>query len=150
MHPILGEFMREWQRETMYAAPSDWVFASAKGKGAKPLCGSIASQRYLYPAAAKAGVLKAVDERNGEGKVIRTRYFDANDNPVQRFGWHNLRHSLATWLVSNGVDAKTVSGILRHSNIRTTLGLYSHAVDANKLSAQEQFLNTLFTGASVQ
>jgi integrase len=147
---MLGEFLRGWHRETMYAAPSDWVFASPKTKGAKPLCGSTASQRYLYPAAVKAGVLKAVHERNAKGKIVRTRHFDANDNPVQRFGWHNLRHSLATWLVSNGVDAKTVSGILRHSNIRTTLGLYSHAVDANKLSAQEQFLNKLFTGASVQ
>lgn len=150
MHPTLGQFLKEWHRETMYGAPSDWVFASPKTKGEKPLCGSTASQRYLYPAAVKAGVLKAVHERNAEGRVVRTRYFDANDNPVRRFGWHNLRHSLASWLVSNGVDVKTVSSMLRHSNIKTTLELYSHAVDANKLSAQEQYLNKLLTPAAVQ
>jgi site-specific recombinase XerD len=53
-------------------------------------------------------------------------------------------------LVSNGVDVKTVSSMLRHSNVKTTLGIYSHAVDSNRLAAQEQFLNTLLTGNSVQ
>jgi len=27
--------------------------------------------------------------------------------------------------------------------VKTTLGIYSHAVDSNRLAAQEQFLNTL-------
>ena len=70
--------------------------------------------------------------------------------PIKRWGWHNLRHSLASWLVSNGVDVKTVSSMLRHSNVKTTLGIYSHAVDSNRLAAQEQFLNTLLAGNSVQ
>ena len=40
----------------------------------------------------------------------------------QRFGLHNLRHSLSTWLVNKGkVDPKTVQGMLRHSDIRTTM-----------------------------
>jgi len=40
--------------------------------------------------------------------------------------------------------------MLRHSNIRTTLAIYSPAVDANKLAAQSQFLNELLPGATVQ
>lgn len=150
MHPVLGEYLLEWHRETMYGKTTDWVFASTKLKGAKPRCGSIASQRYLYPAAAKAGVLRSVEERDTDGKLTRIRYFDMAGNPVRRWGWHNLRHSLASWLVSNGVDVKTVSSMLRHSNVRTTLGIYSHAVDSNKLAAQGQFLNTLLAGESVQ
>ena len=39
--------------------------------------------------------------------------------------------------------------MLRHANIRTTLGIYSHSVDSNKLAAQGQYLDTLLAGASV-
>ena len=64
LHPVLGDYLRHWQSETMYAKPTDWVFASTKLKEAKPRCGSIASQTYLYPAAVKAGVFEAVEQRN--------------------------------------------------------------------------------------
>jgi hypothetical protein len=57
--------------ETMYARPTDWIFASTKLKGAKPRCGSIASQTYRYPAAVKAGVFDCVEERKQSGKLIR-------------------------------------------------------------------------------
>jgi site-specific recombinase XerD len=119
----------------MYARPTDWVFALTKLKGTKPRSGGIASQTHLYPAAAKAGVLHSVEKRNHDGKLV-TRYFDLAGNPIKRWCWHNLRHSLASWLVSEGVDVKTVSSILRHSNIKTTLGIYSHAVGPNQLATQ--------------
>jgi integrase len=150
MHPVLAGYLRHWQNETMYGGPTDWVFASTKLKGAKPRCGSIASQTYLYPAAVKAGVFHSVEERNRVGEIIRVRYFDLADNPVTRWGWHNLRHSLASWLISNDVDLKTVSSMLRHRNPNTTLGIYSHAVDSKKLMAQGQFLNRLLASDSSQ
>lgn len=143
MHPVLAAHLKHWHNETPYAAPTDWVFASTKLKGAKPRCGSIAGQTYLYPAAAKAGVFNSVEERNGQGELVGVRYVDQSGNSIKRWGWHNLRHSLASWLVSSGVDVKTVSSMLRHSNVRTTLNIYSHAVDANKLAAQGQFLESL-------
>jgi integrase len=142
MHSILAGFLRQWQSQTSYAASADWVFASAKLKGSKPRCGSIASQRYLYPAAAMAGVLRSFEERNEKGE-IRLRYMDSSGNLIRRWGWHNLRHSLASWLVSEGVDLKTVSGILRHQTAAVTLKIYAHSVDANKLAAQQQFLEAL-------
>jgi integrase len=86
MHPVLGGHLQHWNEETMYARPTDWVFASTKLKGAKPRCGSIASQTYLYPAAAKAGVLHSVEERNRDGKLVRTRYFDSAGKPIRRWG----------------------------------------------------------------
>ncbi|MGC2210923.1 MAG: recombinase family protein [Candidatus Korobacteraceae bacterium] len=143
-------YLQHWHRETMYAKSTDWVFASTKLKGAKPRCGSIASQTFLYPAAAKAGVFHSVEKRNRKGKIVSVRYFDLSGKPIKRWGWHTLRHSLASWLISSGVDVKTVSSILRHSNIKTTLGIYSHAVDSNKLAAQGQFLGRLLGGESVQ
>jgi hypothetical protein len=45
----------------------------------------------------------------------------------QRFGLHNLRHSLSNWLVNKAkVEPKTVQGILRHAKIQTTLDLCTH------------------------
>jgi len=149
MHPVLGSYLRHWHEKTIYARPIDWVFASTKLKGAKPRSGGIASQTYLYPAAAKAKVFRSVQKRNQDGKLV-TRYFDVAGNPIKRWGWHNLRHSLASWLVSEGVDVKTVSTMLRHSNIKTTLGVYSHAVGPKQLAAQGQFLDRLLVGGSVQ
>ena len=57
--------------------------------------------------------------------------------PAQRFGFHNFRHSLATFLVSRGKDVKTIQGLLRHANVTTTLDLYSQSINAAKLEAQE-------------
>jgi hypothetical protein len=59
---------------------------------------NIASQTYLYPAAVKAGVFEAVEERGQEGELIRVRYFDPSGRPVKRWGFHNLRHSLGSWV----------------------------------------------------
>ncbi len=48
--------------------------------------------------------------------------------------WHSARHSVATNLLSNGVDLKTVSSILTHSTIKHTTK-YLHLVDEIKKAA---------------
>jgi integrase len=150
MHPVLAGYLRRWQETTKFGKPTDWVFASVKLEGTKPRCGSIASQRHLYPAAVKAGVIRSVEERDGNGKLTSVRYYELSGNPVRRWGWHNLRHSLASWLVSNGVDVSTVSSMLRHSNIRSTLGVYTHAFESDRLDAQGLFLERLLHNESAQ
>jgi len=55
----------------------------------------------------------------------------------QRLGFHNFRHSLATFLINKGKDVKAIQGLLRHAKASTTLDLYSQAIDASKLEAQQ-------------
>ena len=65
----------------------------------------------------------------------------------RQFGTHNLRHSLATSLISWGVDFKTVQGSLRHASPQTTLGIYAQVVDENKLAAQGLMWNAIWRNA---
>ena len=54
-----------------------------------------------------------------------------NDLPNIRF--HDLRHTFATHALKNGVNAKTLSGILGHTNASFTLDTYTHVtVDMKK------------------
>lgn len=57
----------------------------------------------------------------------------AGVSPVLKF--HALRHTFATTLIENNIDAKTVSSILGHSNVSITLNLYVHPSDEVKANA---------------
>ena len=46
--------------------------------------------------------------------------------------FHGLRHSFATRCIESGADVKTVSSILGHSNVATTMNLYVHPTDDQK------------------
>jgi integrase len=76
----------------------------------------------LRPAAVKAGVI-------------------SQDDP-SRFGWHNLRHSLATFFGSNDVHPSVIQRMLRHANQRTT-ARYIHPVNADQIAAQKKFLDAI-------
>ena len=53
---------------------------------------------------------------------------------------HSLRHTAASLMISGGADVATVSGILGHAQVSTTLDIYTHAFDEKKreVSAQMQ------------
>jgi integrase len=59
----------------------------------------------------------------------------------------NFRDSLASYLVANGTDAKTVQDLLRHPKVQTTLDLYSQSVSADRRVAQGQILAAIFGAA---
>ena len=67
-----------------------------------------------------------------------------------RFGWHNLRHSFATFLASKEVSLPLIQSMMRHANPGTT-AIYTHRVNSAEIAAQEKFLNAIkLTSAVVQ
>jgi integrase len=129
LHPILATHLRSWQEQSPYAKDGDFVFPSMRACGCVPLSASIFVADYLRPAAKKAGV---------------------HIEDGQRFGLHNLRHSLSNWLVNKAkVEPKTVQGILRHSKIQTTLDLYTQEDRDETLAAQGEYLTALGVSSSM-
>ena len=62
--------------------------------------------------------------------------------PKVRF--HDLRHTFATVALQNGVDIKTVSGILGHYSAGFTLDTYAHVTTAAQREAAKTMGNILF------
>lgn len=70
---------------------------------------------------------------SGSGNYIEPRnmqyYFNKTlgINGIKRVNFHALRHTFATRCIENNFDIKTLSEILGHSNVKTTLELYVHS-----------------------
>lgn len=60
---------------------------------------------------------------------------------IEPFTWHCLRHTYATILYESGVDAVTAKDLLGHSDIKTTLGIYTH-LSAEKKQSDISKLNS--------
>lgn len=128
MHPLLAKILQEWRRETMYAKDSDWILASDRMRGTQPRTATTMVSDYIRPAAVRLGIIEA-------------------DCP--RFGFHNLRHALTTFLIHQGHDPDVVRRMLRHSDINVTM-LYAH-MDSKRIDAQAQFLQKMMPdGAQIQ
>ena len=59
----------------------------------------------------------------------------------EKVGAHTLRHVVATRLLDGGVPMHTVSRILGHDSIDTTVNTYGHIVEAGRRSAMELLSN---------
>lgn len=58
---------------------------------------------------------------------------------VNYFNFHMLRHAFATRCVAMGLDIKSLSEILGHSNIQITLSLYVHSTTQQKKQLMQQY-----------
>lgn len=121
MHPILGQFLAQYREESIHHSDDDWIFPSLRLKGKKPRSASTAAKDYLRPAAVQAGVIK--------------------EGSSKRFGWHNLRHSLATFL-SGEVELAVLTRMLRQTQAHTTMR-YAHGVPEQHREAQGRFLEAI-------
>lgn len=62
---------------------------------------------------------------------------------IRQIKYHSLRHTYATRLFEAGVPIKTVQALLGHSDISTTMNIYTHVMPEQKAQAAES-INSLF------
>jgi integrase len=120
VHPILASILDAWRAETPYAKNEDFIFPSFKLRGKQPRLGSMIDQDYLRPAAIRA-------------KIITEE--------CPRWGFHNFRHSLSTFLIKNGNDPRVVMRMLRQSTLDMTMH-YTHMDDV-RIDASGQLLEAM-------
>lgn len=118
MGPYLAEMLKKWKNEARYVGHDDWVFASVRTKGKRPLWGQSLMRKNIRPVAKKLGIEK-------------------------RIGWHTFRHSYSTFLRSLGTDIKVQQDLLRHSSARMTLDTYTQSVTRAKREAQDAVVQLL-------
>ena len=111
MDEHIAQVLKAWRQESLYTAPTDWVWASPQKKGQQPLWLATIMRYYIQPAARRAGITKKI-------------------------GWHTFRHTFSTLIKSLGVDAKVVQELLRHASFKTTMDGYTQALEAPKRHAQ--------------
>ena len=118
MAPILAAELLAWKRDRSYSQSDDWVFASPRTKGKNPYWPDVILSRIVRPVATRAGIQKHV-------------------------GWHTFRHSFSTILIGNGKNVKVVQELMRHSNCRCTLEIYSQARIQAKRDAQHRVIQMI-------
>ena len=137
LHPLLAQFMLLWKQKTTFSQPSDWVFPSSRLDGKQPRVANMLVEDHLRPAAVKAGILSS--HPDDHGRLV--------DDDPRRFGFHNLRHSLASFLIRIRTDPKTVQTLLRHSDVKLTLQFYTHAVSRDRMVAAGKMLTAILSHA---
>jgi integrase len=106
--PLLKELL-EARRERLKPKPDDYIFAGSK-RGA-PLNFHNLENRVIKPA------LKA-------GQFVDQNRDRLPGSGVDWKGWHGFRRGLATNLFDLGIHPKLIAGILRHSDVATTMKYY--------------------------
>lgn len=84
------------------------------------------------------------DAKPTEPRTYRTYYKNLmKDLGMPELKFHGLRHSFATRCIESRCDYKTVSVLLGHSNISTTLNLYVHPNMEQKKKCIDQMFKAL-------
>ena len=91
---------------------------------------------YMFPSPVTGGMLYP-DSLND----INEKILDAIG--VERVRFHDLRHTFATIALQSGVDIRTVSGMLGHSDPGFTLRTYTHVTNPMQVKAAETVGNVI-------
>lgn len=67
------------------------------------------------------------------------RFMLRHKDKIKRIRFHDLRHSSASLILSEGVNMKVVQKRLGHKNIKTTMNIYSHVTEKDDEKASDVF-----------
>ena len=74
------------------------------------------------------------------GRNLKSILTKLNIEPIK---FHALRHTYATRLFEAGIPPKTVQHLMGHSDIETTMNIYTHVMEDQKLEAVDK-INSIF------
>jgi hypothetical protein len=140
---LVDALRAHWGRLATAPEPTALVFGD---RISGPLRRSNFRRRVWLPALVRAGLLGNVieagehrfravwrDQDGIEWSAEFTTEREAVDKVAQKadggLRFHDLRHSYATWLVSDGVPINAVQKVMGHQQASTTLNRYTHAPD---------------------
>lgn len=89
------------------------------------------------------------------GRLLTSNYISASfpklleKNGLRRIRFHDLRHSCASLLLSNGVPMKQIQDWLGHSDFSTTANIYAHLDYNSKTASADAMVNGLANALSV-
>ena len=92
----------------------------------------IPKSKYIFPSSVTGGI-------KDTSAVTRRLHRIQDRAGVPRIRFHDLRHSFATLSLEQGMDIKTVSHMLGHTDAGFTMNTYMHVTD----SMQENVANTM-------
>ena len=108
------EALRAWRERSSYTNPDAWVFASDAMFGRQPRFAGSMWLKNVVPAIVRAGITKP------------------------KLGWHTLRRSYASLLLSTGADLRTSMELMRHATSAMTLETYSQSTGGAKREASDK------------
>ena len=91
---------------------------------------------YMFPSPATGEMYYPDSVVNLHKKILK-------DAGLPHIRFHDLRHTFATLALQNGVDIKTVSGMLGHFSAGFTLDTYAHVTTSAKREAAKTMGNIL-------
>ena len=103
----------------------------------------------VFLCAARAVVLSRACNEVGHGRspcAFSRRFCAVKSGAAGDGSFHDLRHTFATMALQNGVDIKTVSGMLGHFSAGFTLDTYAHVTTSAKREAAKT-MGSLLSGA---
>jgi integrase len=107
-----------------------------RGLAGRPLVLDNVSKRILMPALRRCVVC---DEQENRHKAAHP--FKLDESVPQWHGWYSLRRGVATTLASLTKDGMASKGLLRHTNIATTMRYYVKDVPANTQAGMDMLEN---------
>ena len=120
-------------------ATSKYIFSKCNGEMHTPSSFRSAWKSYVCDLNCTFGGYKGgnISKHNPHGVPIM----------IEKITPHMLRHTYATLLYSSGVDVLTASKLLGHSDIKTTLAIYTHleeAMSTKSIDKLDDYVSTLF------